>query len=401
MFRLSILSIILTVVAAGCGPAATTQPTDVPVKRTPESSDLIKTRVPTLPETATTPPIVATTPREGRSDANPPVEPVVPDGLEILDFVPEAWLDGGVWISNQRKAVESAGAPDARTVEEFFSMDEEERAKFSDALLKSLPGGFITGLRQSPREWKVESGLDLFGLSSTAGVGTTSKSPRGPVVLLGEVNDSEIIEKLLDAGYEPRAHWGQEYYVVGNDSKIRTVDSLLVFSRINGVYVSRDLVVVSRETASMEEFLDLLVGKTRPLRDRPLALAAIGSLGETFAAAVLTRDSIFNPVASAPLTYDKPPVWGTLAPWEILAAGSGVQDGQPFFAFSIAFDDPTGADSNLSEVKARVESYHTLAARPRNGWLVKMEPEPDGDHRFGPLRAVTFPLPEHGPSCWE
>ena len=43
----------------------------------------------------------------------------------------------------------------------------------------------------------------------------------------------------------------------------------------------------------------------------------------------------------------------------------------------------------------------SLAARPRNGWLVKMEPEPDGDHRFGPLRAVASPLPERGPSCWE
>ena len=42
-----------------------------------------------------------------------------------------------------------------------------------------------------------------------------------------------------------------------------------------------------------------------------------------------------------------------------------------------------------------------LAARPRNGWLVKMEPEAVGDHRFSPLRAVASPLPEHGPSCWE
>ena len=41
-----------------------------------------------------------------------------------------------------------------------------------------------------------------------------------------------------------------------------------------------------------------------------------------------------------------------------------------------------------------------LAARPRKGWLVKMEPEPDGDHWFGPLRAVAYPLPEHGPRCW-
>ena len=88
--------------------------------------------------------------------------------------------------------------------------------------------------------------------------------------------------------------------------------------------------------------------------------AAVESLGETFTAAVLPRGGVFNPVGQIPLTYAKPSSWGALSPWNILAAGSGVEDGQPFFAFSIAFDDPTAADANFDEIKARVENYQSL-----------------------------------------
>ena len=296
----------------------------------------------------------------GNSGPNAVSDPDTSDGNHVLTFIPALWLDKGVWISNEAKAVQLAGGPAPKSLEEFLELDEEERSSFFDAFAKAFPTEFVVTMRQSPREWKEKFGLDLFSLKSSAGVGTTSGFPLKPAVLLGEISESEITRKLLNSGYEPRTYKGKEYYAIRKDFRASLSDSPLALNRANRVFVGKEVVVASPETASVEEFLDVLVGEAKSLRYNRLALAAIESLGETFAAVILTRTGVFNPVGSIPLTYAKPPAWGTLDQWNILAAGSGVEDGQPYFAFTIAFDDPTAADSNLNEVKARVENYQTL-----------------------------------------
>ena len=232
-------------------------------------------------------------------------------------------------------------------------------------------------MRESPPAWKEKFGLDLFSLKSTASVGTISRFPLSPAVLIGEFSDSEITRKLLNLGYEQKTYKGKAYYAIRNDFGASLRDSALELSSANRVFVDKEVVAVSPETASIEEFLDVTVGETRPLRDKPLALAAFESLGETFVAALLTRTGVFNPVGQTPLTYEKPPDWGNLGPWNILAGGSGVRDGHPFFAFSIVFDDPNAADSNVDEVKARVEHYQTIVAQrfPENSVLIEKWPK--------------------------
>ena len=296
----------------------------------------------------------------GNSGQNTLSAPGTSDTNHILSFIPASWLERGVWISNEGKAIQSAGAPNPRTLEKSLEMDEKERASFFDAFAKAFSPSFVVTMLESPEEWKEQFGLDLVSLNSTASVGTTSRFPLKPAVLLGEFSDSEITGKLLNSGYEPRTYKGKEYYAIGKDFRVSLSDSPLGLNLTNRVFVGKEVVVASPETASVEEFLDVLVGEAKSLRDNPLALAAIESLGETFAAVILTRTGVFNPVGSIPLTYAKPPAWGALDQWNILAAGSGVEDGQPYFAFTIAFDDPTAADSNLDEVKARVENYQTL-----------------------------------------
>ena len=104
------------------------------------------------------------------------------------------------------------------------------------------------------------------------------------------------------------------------------------------------------------------------------------------------------------LTGELPPELGNLASLESLTIGYSELSGE--------LPAELGNLGNLRRLEIlessltggmppEIERLSALAARPRNGWLVKMEPEPDGDHRFGPLRAVAYPLPEHGPSCWE
>lgn len=365
MFKLSILSIILAVVAVGCGPTATLQPTATPNVITPESNESVQTKASAPENTATTPSesleAPTPTPNESRPTRNSVPEALDKlDGHHILTLVPALWLEKGVWISNISKAVQSSGAPNPRTLEEYLDMGEEERASFSAAIAKAFPTGFVTIMRESPREWKEEFGLELFSLKSTADFGTTSGFPQKPAVLLGEFSESEITGKLLNSGYQPKTYESKEYYAIGKDFGANLAESPLARNLANRVFVGKEVIVASPETSSVEEFLDVLVGEARPLRNNPLALASLESLGETFAAVILTRTSVFNPDGSIPLTYEKPPDWGNLGPWDILTAGSGEEDGQPFIAFSIAFDDPTAADSNLDEVKARVENYQTL-----------------------------------------
>ena len=371
MFRLSIFLVILTVVAVGCSPTATFQPTDVPDKRTPKSEKSAQTKAPTSQTTATNPPQTRNaptpTPEEpepaGNRSSNPPRNPVAPAENHALNLVPASWLERGVWITNRDKAIQSAGAPDPRTLEEYLHMSETDQAGFFEAFARMMSPDFVVAIRQSPKEWQEELGLDLFSLSSTASVGTTSGPPYGPVIMMGEISDSVVTHGLLDSGYESQTYKGKEFYAIRGDFGTQLSEPLLGNSRTNRIYVDRELVAASQETASLEEFLDVLVGEATPLTGNPLVLAAIESLGETFTAAVLTRAGVFNPVDQAPLAHAKPPAWGTLSPLKIFAAGGGIKDGQPFFALSMAFDDPAAADSNIDEVKGRVENYHTIVPK--------------------------------------
>ena len=76
-------------------------------------------------------------------------------------------------------------------------MSEGEQTSFFEALARAFPTEFVVTMRQSPEEWVEEFGLDLFSIKSAAAVGTTSRLPLNPAVLLGEFNDSEITQKLL------------------------------------------------------------------------------------------------------------------------------------------------------------------------------------------------------------
>ena len=106
--------------------------------------------------------------------------------------------------------------------------------------------------------------------------------------------------------------------------------------------MTKDLFVASPETASVEEFLGSLAGETKSSTHNTLALTALESLGPTLATVILTRTGVFNPPGSIPLKHVKPASWNTLEQWEILAAGNGLQEGQPYFALTIAFEGPKG-----------------------------------------------------------
>ena len=137
--------------------------------------------------------------------------------------------------------------------------------------------------------------------------------------------------------------------------------------------MTKDLFVASPETASVEEFLGSLAGETKSSTHNTLALTALESLGPTLATVILTRTGVFNPLGSIPLTHVKPASWNTLEQWEILAAGNGLQDGQPYFALTIAFEDPKAADSNLDELRARLEGYKTIVPQrfPESAALIQ------------------------------
>ena len=369
MLKLSILSIIIAIVAVGCSPTATIQPTDPPNARTPEANELIQAEVTNTPQNTTALPPQAhkiSSPTQvvdktvGHSAPISLNRPDASDEYHVLTLVPASWLDKGVWVSNRSKVIQSTGAPDPRTLEEYLDMDERAQTDFVEAYTKLVPPDFVMALRQSPDEWKKELGLNFFSISSTASTGTISSFPMSPVIMMGEFGHADITQKLLDSGREPRTYKGKEYYATRGDLRAELGESLLGSSRTNRIFVDKELFVASQETASMEEFLDVMAGEAQPLTENLLAMAAIESMGETFTAAVLTRTGVFNPVGQIPLTHAKPPDWGNLSSWNILAAGSGIKDGQPFFAFTIAFDDPAAADSNFDEFKARVENYETL-----------------------------------------
>ena len=385
MFKAIILSIILSAVAVGCSPAATIQPTDIPDKGTPELHEPVRAKVSTHQNTATAPSqtrrALTPTPEEGEptanSDPNALSDPDTSYANHVLSFIPASWLDKGIWISHEGKAIQSAGAPDPKTLEEFLNLSDKEQTSFFDAFAKAFPTEFVVTMRQSLREWKEEFGLDLFSLESTASVGTTSRFPLMPAVLLGEISESEITGKLLNSGYESRIYKGKEYYEIRKNLRASLSDSPIGLNRTNRVFTDKEVVIASPEATSVEEFLDVFVGDAKSLSYNRLALTAIESLGETFATVILARNGVFNPVGSVPLTYAKPSDWGTLDHWNLLAAGSGQENGHPFFALTIAFDDPTAADSNLDEVKVRLANYQTLVPQrfPESTALIQGWPD--------------------------
>ena len=206
MLKLIVLSIILAVVAVGCGPTATGQPTDVPDTKSPESNESVRDKVSATQNTAATPSqtrrVPTSTPEEGESTGNsgPKTlsDPDTSEANQVLTLIPASWLERGVWISHEYKAVQLAGGPNPRTLEEYLDMGEEDRVTFFAAFARAFSPSFVTSMRESPPAWKEKFGLDLFSLKSTASVGTTSRFPLSPAVLIGEFSDSEITRKLLN-----------------------------------------------------------------------------------------------------------------------------------------------------------------------------------------------------------
>ena len=399
MLKITILSIIFITVAVGCNPTATltpfptatTQPTEAPDKKPPDSNESASDKVNTPRNTPTTPPKATreTTKTSQKAESTRPPSPHSPEGPDtshkshILSFIPASWLDKGIWISHHGKAIQSTGAPNPSTLEEFLNMSEGEQTSFFEALARAFPTEFVVTMRQSPEEWVEEFGLDLFSIKSAAAVGTTSRLPLNPAVLLGEFNDSEITQKLLKSGYAQKTLEGNQYYANRKDFQATLSDSPLGLNRTNRVFVTKDLFVASPETASVEEFLGSLAGETKSSTHNTLALTALESLGPTLATVILTRTGVFNPLGSIPLTHVKPASWNTLEQWEILAAGNGLQDGQPYFALTIAFEDPKAADSNLDELRARLEGYKTIVPQrfPESAALIQGWPSQPLDER--------------------
>ena len=384
-------AIIVLVMAAACSGqilATKTTPTPAPApENSPEATALrISTGTPTSPpasrSTATRVARGTPAPTVHKQDhgATPGrIEPKHPAQLQenhVLAITPESWLDRGIWITSRDGALQSADAPDPRSLEEYLAMDEGDQARFSEAFARIISPNLVVALRQSPREWKEKLGLDLFSIGSTAATGTTSGPPYGPAILTGEFRDSEIIRNILGSGYEPQTYKDKEFHAIRKDFGTDLGESVLGNSQINRVFVSAELVAAAPDTASMKNFLDVLAGEADPLSENDLVLAAVESLGDISTAAALTRDGVFNPVGQAPLSNEKPPGWGTLGPWEILAAGSGLQDGHPFLALSIAFEDPDAAGSNIEEMKTRVGSYRTIVPQrfPGNSTLSELWP---------------------------
>ena len=222
--------------------------------------------------------------------------------------------------------------------------------------------GFVISMRGASDEWIEVFGLDAFSIDSTIAVGHTSTSPLVPVILLGDLNSTKISDSLLTLGYELSVTGGTEYYGIRGDFKARldSPEGRLALSLMNRAVVTDDLIVASPETRSIEEFLNLMDGSEEAVGDNMLALSTLEALGETYAATLMTRSAIFNPNEDKPVTFDKLVEWADLDEWEIFAAGGGMEDGQPFFAMALGFNDPDAAGRNAGELKARVSSYRTL-----------------------------------------
>ena len=369
------IAIILLAMAAACSsqiPATKTTltpvatPGNTPAVTAPSNSTGTPARHPASRSTATPEARETPAPTSPEQDHRATPErtaskhPAQPQDNHVLTITPASWLDRGVWITSRDGAVQSAGAPDPRSLEEYLAMDESDQARFSEAFARIIPPDLVVALRQSPQEWKEKLGLDLFSIGSTAATGTTSGPPYGPVILTGDFRDSEIIRNLLNSGYEPQTHKGKEFHAIRKDFGTNLREPVLGNSRTNRVFASAEIMATAPDTASMKDFLDVLTGEADPIRENNLVLAAVESLGDISTAAALTRNGVFNPEGQTPLKSEKPPGWGTLDTWKILAAGSGIQDGQPFLAISIAFEDPDAAGSNIEEMKTRVGSYRTI-----------------------------------------
>ena len=134
---------------------------------------------------------------------------IPPDGLPVsydpgesellaaLESLPLEFAARGIWFSNLKQFLEVAGAPRPRDLEEFESLPEDQRTRFSGNAGGPVSSLLIT-MRQTMSDWEEAYGFSFFEVDTVTVTGMGNLMPFGTNHFTGELDEDTIVRKLAD-----------------------------------------------------------------------------------------------------------------------------------------------------------------------------------------------------------
>lgn len=325
-----------------------------------------------------------------------------------MEKAPLSWAETGVWFLDWGRALEMAGAPRPRTMEEFGALTQEQREQYSQATYGIAPGpNAREQMREYPAESEEDMGLSVWRMDLGIGPGTTSSEPVQPAYMEGEFDGTTVRRKLLDLGYEEREAAGRTYYAVHEDyaGDFGAPTSLLRFNSYNRLYVDDSTLITAPATEMLEGVLGTWAGE-EPSALTNAAFVGIGeALWDALSVAILPRSVALDVSMIAEgqqPQFKKQETWGTLHEWESVGFGFGRDaDGSEWAAISLYYSDPDAAGDDAGELVHRLETYETSVwpELVERGWPEHplQDIEVLGASRDGQVLTVKYQKPEPGP----
>ena len=285
--------------------------------------------------------------------------------LQIMEDLPPAFKDEGVWFTDYARSRELAGAPPPSTLAEYLAMSEEESQAVAVAMRGLAMGpGLFASIRDSVAEWDQRLGFSQFAVSVAVNTGESNPEipPREAAYMLLEYDQEKFRQGLIDLGYVEGSMNGVTYYDAPRSTLEKTRSDPMSFV----AYLSMNRVILAEETLAYAgtKLVDLLPaipgvgpGDAPTLSDDAAFYEIAASLRNPVSAALLTRSMVLQPEAARPPRYEKPENWGNLHQWEALGMGFGVSGGVPRFALSLFYPDPDAAKADAQELVLRMAHY--------------------------------------------
>ena len=376
-----VLGIVLCAsLMAGCATAApdptaiqpTNPPTPAPDVRTSGPSGPDTEVAPILtPETLSAAPLTAPAPTaepaERRSTPSGPVshDPGDSELLSALASLPLEFAERGIWFANPKQSREESSAPSPRSFEEFKSLPEDQRRKWSSTSSRGISSLLIT-VRQTMPHWGEAYGFSFFQVDSVTVTGMANNMPLETNRITGEFDEEAIIQHLTELGYRTESVGDDVYYAIrddfGQDLSLTNPATRSALGKANRIFVGDDLLVVAPDTPPVVKVIRTRNGEIPSLADSPAFWSMAAELSDPLTAVLLTREATLDPDFGIPReqvpgSADRPEEWEVMHDWEAFGAGFGKTPETTVLRFVLYYPHWDWAKLDAETLVDRIESY--------------------------------------------
>lgn len=282
---------------------------------------------------------------------------LVPDGDGATDFVV---------VNDIAAAADAAGlaVPEDGDDEQALGAYFTDVSGAGDAPVAVAPAELVRTSALRDAEWRSEVGFAPVDLTGDVSAGLP---PEQVQALFGEFDQDAVIaavesdptwsDQLDTVEYEGHTYfsWGEDQAVTPtNASTVRRIgESARLF-----VDAAAGVAYWTRSTAEMEAALDTFSGDAPSLADDPLLGPLARALDERDAySAILSTDGDEFTQEPVPSDTDTPPA---LVPYEAVATGAALADGQARLLLAFIHDDAEAAATNAERLEAIVADGESI-----------------------------------------